>query len=101
VQPPRKDAFKADFQAHSYTAFDVWCGKASPKTFGQITDEDVFDKLLLHCRAYPEVYESKKSASVQNATRNMNPATGVHQAHWEPFIKGEELDEGKKAIERI
>jgi hypothetical protein len=85
VQPSRKGAFKAGFQADKYTAFDIWCGKASSETFRPIKNDDVYAKLLLRSRVFPDIYESKRSEAIQNATRNMNPATDVHYAHWEQF----------------
>ena len=86
IQPPREGAFKAKFQADKYTAFDIWCGKASQETFRPIKDDGVFQKLLLRSRVFPDVYEHKKSEALQNATRSMNPATDVHRAHWERFV---------------
>ena len=84
TQPPREGAFKAGFQADKYTAFDFWCGKASSETFRPIKDETVYEKLLLRSRIFPDVY-NKRSEAIQNATRNMNPATDIHPAHWEQF----------------
>jgi hypothetical protein len=86
TQPPREGAFKAKFQADKYTAFDIWCGKASQETFRPVKDDNVFDKLLIRSRVFPDVYETKKSEAIQNATRSMNPATDVHRAHWERFL---------------
>jgi hypothetical protein len=85
VQPPRRDASKPAFKSDNYTAFDIWCAKASRETFRSIKDDAIFEKLLLRSRIFPDVYENKKSESIQNATRNMNPATDVHHAHWERF----------------
>jgi hypothetical protein len=83
VQPPRRDA--PAFKADKYAAFDIWCAKASCETFRSIKDDAIFEKLLLRSRVFPDVYENKKSESIQNATRNMNPATDMHHAHWELF----------------
>jgi len=85
VQPPRRDASKPAFKSDKYTAFDIWCAKASRETFRSIKDDAIFEKLLLRSRVFPDIYENKKSESIQNATRNMNPATDVHHAHWERF----------------
>jgi hypothetical protein len=93
IQPPRKDVSKAAFKADKYTAFDIWCGKASRETFRPIKDDGVYEKLL-RSRVFPDVYESKKSETIQNATRNMNPATDVHHAHWERFTGQRSTTEG-------
>ena len=85
IQPERRGAHKPAFKGDKYTAFDIWCGKASRETYRPIKDDGIFEKLLLRSRVFPDVYESKKSESIQNATRNMNPATDVHHAHWEWF----------------
>jgi len=79
------------YNLHNYRVFglnglfDIWCAKASRETFRSIKDDAIFEKLLLRSRVFPDVYENKKSESIQNATRNMNPATDVHHAHWERF----------------
>jgi hypothetical protein len=86
TQPRREGAFKAKFQTDKYTAFDIWCGKASHKTFRPIKDDSVFHTLLLRSRVFPDVYETKKSEALRNATRSMNPATDIHSAHWERFL---------------
>jgi hypothetical protein len=86
TQPPRDGAFQANFQADKYTAFDIWCAKACHETFRPIKDDNVFQKLLLRSCVFPDVYETKKSEAIENATRSMNPATDVHQAHWERFV---------------
>jgi hypothetical protein len=85
MQAPRADGFKAKFQADKYTAFDIWCGKASQETFRPIEDDNVYQKLLLRSRVFPDVYERKKSKAIEIATRSMNPGTDVHAAHWEHF----------------
>jgi len=82
VQPPRDGAFKTKFQEDQYTAFDIWCAKASHETFLPIKDDTVFTELLLRSSVFPNVYERKKSNGLQNATRSMNPGTDVHPAHW-------------------
>jgi hypothetical protein len=85
VHPPRRDAPKPAFKSDKYTAFDIWCAKASREMFRSIKDDAIFEKLLLCSCVFPDVYENKKSESIQNVTRNMNPATDVHHAHWERF----------------
>ena len=88
-QIPRKgtasEERRPNFKSDKYTAFDIWCAKASRETFRSIKNDAIFEKLLLRSRVFPDVYENKKSESIQNATRNMNPATDVHHAHWERF----------------
>ena len=85
-QPQRKNGKRPAFKGDKYTAFDIWCGKASRETFRPIKDNEVvFKKLLLRSRVFPDVYESKRSESIQIATRNMNPATEGHHAHWKQF----------------
>jgi hypothetical protein len=94
IQPPRKDTSKAAFKADKYTTFDIWCGKVSHETFRLIKDDGVYEKLLLCSHVFPNVYESKKSETIQNATRNMNPATNMHHAHWEWFTGQRSTTEG-------
>jgi hypothetical protein len=84
VQPPRRGP-NPDFKLDKYTAFDIWCAKALHNTFRSIKDDAIFEKLLLRSRVFPDVYQNKNSESIQNATRNMNPATDKHSAHWELF----------------
>ena len=57
-QPSRDAAFKANYQVDKYTAFDIWCAKASCETFLPIKDD------------------------LRNTTRSMNPASGSHAAHY-------------------
>jgi hypothetical protein len=85
VQPLRRDISKPAFKSDKYTAFNIWCAKALRETFRSIKDDAIFEKLLLHSHVSPDVYENKKSESIHNVTRNMNPATDVHHAHWEWF----------------
>jgi len=85
IQPLRRDAPKPAFKSDKYTAFVIWCAKASREMFRSIKDDAIFEKLLLHSHIFPDVYENKKLESIQNMTRNMNPATDVHHAHWEGF----------------
>ena len=82
MQPQRGAACKAKFQVDEYTSFDIWCAKASHKTFLPIKDDFIFNEILLRSRVFPDVYERKESDGLQNATRSMYPATDVHPAHW-------------------
>ena len=82
TQPLRGAAFKADFQADKYTSFDVWCAKASHETFLPVKEDDIFHKLLLRFRIFPNVYDEKRTEGLGNATRSMNPGTAVHPAHF-------------------
>jgi hypothetical protein len=92
IKPHRDAAPKANFQVDEYTAFDIWCGKASRETFTPVKDDSVFDKLLLRSRVFPDIYESKVSMSIQNATRNTNPATDNYHSHWDQFTVKEAGD---------
>jgi len=65
IQPPRIDAPKPPFKSDKYTAFDIWCSKASRETFWSIKDDATLEKLLLCSRVFPGVYENKKSESIQ------------------------------------
>lgn len=88
TQPPRSAAYKAEFQKDKYTAFDLWCASASQYTFKPIEDDGVFKQLLLQSRVFPEVYTSKGSKSIEEATRSMNPGTDSRDtAHWDRFIQ--------------
>jgi hypothetical protein len=71
-----------------YTAYDIWCAKASKDTFKVIENDDIYAKLLLNSRNLPSVYTSKEKAEwAQLATRNMNPITAAHDAHWSCFVQ--------------
>lgn len=71
-----------------YTAYDIWCAKASKDTFTVIENDDIYAKLLLNSRNLPSVYTSKEKVEwAQLATRNMNPITAAHDAHWSCFVK--------------
>ena len=87
VQPPRPGGFQAKFQADKYTSFDIWCAKASHDTFRPVKDseDDMFQKLLLRFRIYPDVYDEKRTEGLQTVTRSMNPASGVHPAHYRNY----------------
>jgi len=61
TQPLRGAAFKADFQADKYTSFDIWCAKASHETFLPVKEDDIFHKLLLRFRIFPNVYNEKRT----------------------------------------
>jgi len=82
TQPSREGSYKAKFLADKYTSFDIWCAKASNKTFRPVKEEDIFQKLLLRFRIFPDVYEEKMTKGLRNATRSMNPGTAVHPAHY-------------------
>ena len=87
TQPSREHGFKALFQANRYTAFDIWCAKASQETFRPIKEDIIFNKLLLRSGIFPEVYDTKNLEAIQIATRTMNPATSVNSAHWKQFVE--------------
>ena len=87
TQPSREHGFKALFQANRYTAFDIWCAKASQETFRPIKEDIIFNKLLLRSGIFPEVYDTKNLEANQIATRMMNPATSVNSAHWKQFVE--------------
>ena len=84
MQPLREGAFKARFQEEKYTSFDIWCAKASHKTFLPLKDaeDDIFQKLLLRFRLFPDVYDEKRTEGLRNAARSMNPGTATHPAHY-------------------
>ena len=84
TQPSREGAYKAKFQADKYTSFDIWCAKASRKTFLPIKsgEDDIFQTLLLQFRIFPDVYNDKRTEGLRNVTRTMNPGTAVHPAHY-------------------
>jgi hypothetical protein len=86
-QASREGAFKANFQADKYTAFDVWCAMASCKTFLPIKDDFTFGELLQWSRLFPDVFDNKMSKDLRNATRSMNPASGSHAAHYHSYTK--------------
>jgi hypothetical protein len=80
--PLRDAAFRAKFQADKFTSFDIWCAKASKMTFCPIKEDEIFQKLLLQFRIFPEVYDEKRTEGLRNVTRSMNPGTGLHAAHF-------------------
>jgi hypothetical protein len=85
TQPPRPAAYKAKFQVDKYTSFDIWCAKASQKTFLPVKEDDVYEKLLLRFRVFPDVYAEKRTVGLQNVTRSMNPGTDIHPAHYRTY----------------
>ena len=82
VQPPRDATFKARFQADKFTSFDIWCAKASKMTFCPVEEDEIFQKLLLRFRIFPDVYDVKRTEGLRNVTRSMNPGTALHAAHY-------------------
>jgi hypothetical protein len=82
TQPPRDNAYKAKFQGDKFTSFDIWCAKASKKTFRPVKEDDIYQKLLLRFRIFPDVYDEKRTEGLQNVTRSMNPGTALHPAHY-------------------
>ena len=79
-QPPRTSTQNVE----SFTAFDIWCAKASHDTFESIKDDDVFQKLLLQSYRHAEIYTTKRPA-LEAMTRSMNPASESNAVHWRQF----------------
>ncbi|KAH9974206.1 hypothetical protein BJV77DRAFT_1056083 [Russula vinacea] len=79
-QPPRTSTQNVE----SFTAFDIWCAKASHDTFESIKDDDVFQKLLLRSYRHAEIYTTKRPA-LEAMTRSMNPASESNAVHWRQF----------------
>jgi hypothetical protein len=73
-----------------YTAYDIWCAKASSDTFLVIkaADEDVYAKLLKVCKVFPAAYSlgiDEVLPSVSSLRRSMNPGTAADPSHWKEF----------------
>jgi hypothetical protein len=74
-----------------YTAYDIWCGGASSKTFGYILPEydPVYANLLRISMRRSLVYSQGaqgRQPTVQTQRRKLNPADEEHSAHWENWI---------------
>jgi hypothetical protein len=98
--PPRKAKGKKQKKmAPPFTAYDIWCAKASIDTFAVITPEEehagTYAALLKVGNVFPQAYEAQTTIkSAMSGRRNMNPGTAVHPDHWVRFAKisGEETD---------
>ncbi|KAH9983775.1 hypothetical protein BJV77DRAFT_1041194 [Russula vinacea] len=86
INPPaRKQPSRTSTKnAKNFTAFDIWCAKASHDTFESIKDDDVFQKLLLWSYRHAEIYTTKRPA-LEAMTRSMNPASESNAVHWRQF----------------
>jgi hypothetical protein len=82
TQPLRAASFTANFQIDKFTSFDIWCAKASNMTFRPVKEDDIYQKLLLRFRIFPEVYDDKRTEGLRNVTMSMNPGTALHPAHY-------------------
>jgi hypothetical protein len=74
-----------------YTAYDIWCGGASSKTFGYILPEydPVYANLLGMSMRRSLLYSQGaqgRQPAVQTQRRKLNPTDEEHSAHWENWI---------------
>jgi hypothetical protein len=105
--PPRKaKGKKQKKRAPLFTAYDIWCAKASIDTFAVITaDEEhagTYAALLKVGSVFPKAYEAQTTIkSAMSARRNMNPGTAIHPDHWIRFVKipGETVDPVDNMVE--
>jgi len=78
----------------SYTAFDIWCAKASHATFKVIkpTEEANYANLLKIKKVFPEAYEAGAGNDVhrQNLRKQMNPGTATDIEHWR-YLSGKNI----------
>ena len=77
---------KAAQKSPRYTSYDIWCAKASSKTFGVIREEEEqnYALLLKANKVFPQAYCSKFDRE-ERIGRIMNPGTSVEGAHWAFF----------------
>jgi hypothetical protein len=99
-EPERKNETRTSrppTRSPEYTSYDIWCAKASAKTFAVIdpVDEPTYEKLLKVSRVFPRAYDAQTTnEDIKIARRNMNPGTATGAAHWSGFEE-EEMPEGK------
>jgi hypothetical protein len=105
-EPDRKNearTSRAPNRSPEYTSYDIWCAKASAKTFAVIDpgDESVYEKLLKVSRVFPQAYDAQAiNKNIGIARRNMNPGTATDSAHWSVFVE-EEISEGENEDDNI
>jgi hypothetical protein len=71
-----------------YTAYDIWCGRASSKTFGYIRSEHdlVYDNLLRLSMRRPSQHALGIEPAVQAHWQRLHPAEEEDPAHWAQWI---------------
>ena len=82
---PMRQAKTKDRKSPRYTAYDIWCARASSDTFGVIStgDDNTFESLLKLCKVFPDAYTSDIDLCVvEEVRRSMNPGTAVDPKHW-------------------
>ncbi|KAF8325609.1 uncharacterized protein EI90DRAFT_3072219 [Cantharellus anzutake] len=83
TQPARQGKQLPIYRKNAYTSFDVWCARASSRTFRTIRPQDVatYDALLRLSKDVPEMFEPSETL-IQDSVRRMYPGGTSHAGHW-------------------